>query len=295
MGTATGSVLVIDDEPDMRQMLAYDLTQEGYEVATAESGMAAIQAIRNRRFDVAVTDLKMPVMDGVQTLAALKEIDPDMEVIIATGYASLDSAVACLKHGAFDYIQKPYDLEQIRTLLSRALEHSRTRGMTALCEASRELAAGIEHADPLVLAVNIAGRVLRADVAALVLTPFEAGARQDDEVEVVFPEGSPLPSAEALVSVALAAAGGRVPVRAPSPETPLLPPTLGADYSSLLCYPLSARDATLGVLVLLRKSGAPPFTPADVRHGTVFVTQIMIAVDNRRLSNELMRCRHSLN
>ncbi|MBI5524964.1 MAG: response regulator [Deltaproteobacteria bacterium] len=295
MDTAVGSVLVIDDEPDMRQMLAYDLTQEGYEVATAESGMAAIQAIRNRRFDVAVTDLKMPVMDGVQTLAALKEIDPDMEVIIATGYASLDSAVACLKHGAFDYIQKPYDLEQIRALLSRALEHSRTRGVTALYEASRELAAGLEHSDPLVLAVNIAGRVLRADVAALVLTPFQAGTWHDDDVEIVFPEGSPRPSAEALTSVALLAADERKPVRVPSPERPLPPPALADEYGTLLCYPLSARDTTLGVLVLLRKAGAPPFTPADVRHGTVFVTQIMIAIDNRKLSNELVRCQHSLN
>ena len=285
------TVLVIDDEPDMREMLAFDLSQEGYEVQTAESGMAALQAIRARRFDVAVTDLKMPGMDGVQTLAALKEIAPDMEVIIATGYASLDSAVACLKHGAFDYIQKPYDLEQIRTLLGRALDKSRSQGVTALYDASNELLEGMKRSDPLILAVTIAGRVLHADAAGLVLT---AADRRD--YEIVFPGDGPRPSGEFFNAVADRALARGAAIRIPSPEAQDLPFGAGKEgFTSLLAYPLVVRESVLGALVLLRRDEHPAFTLAEMRRGMVFITQIMMAIDNRRLQLELRRCQHALN
>lgn len=285
------TVLVIDDEPDMREMLSFDLSQEGYEVVTVESGMAALHAIRARRYDVAVTDLKMPGMDGVQTLAALKEIDPDMEVIIATGYASLESAVACLKHGAFDYIQKPYDLEQIRTLLARALDKSRQQGVTALCDASRDLLEGMKQADPLVLAVNIAGRVLHADAAGLVLT---AADRRD--YEIVFPGEGPRPPGEFFNAVADRVLAKGAALRVPSPEAQDLPFGAAAEgFASMLAYPLIARESMLGAMVLLRRHERPGFTLSEMRRGMVFITQIMMAVDNRRLQSELHRCLSALN
>ena len=291
MDHTRASVLVIDDEPDMREMLAFDLLQEGYEVQTAESGMAALQAIRSRRFDVAVTDLKMPGMDGVQTLAALKNVDPDMEVIIATGYASLESAVACLQHGAFDYIQKPYDLDKIRTLLLRALDRSRHTGVAALYEASLDLLDGMQTADPLMLAVTIAGRVLHTDAAALVLT-----AEDQRDYEIIFPEGRAHPTGEFFNAVADRVLAANGPVRIPSPETQDLPFGAGKEgFTSLLAYPLIVRDSVLGALVLLRRLERPAFTLADMRRGMVFITQIMMAVENRRLQHELQRCRESLN
>ena len=108
-----GTVLVIDDEKDMREMLAFNLNQEGFEVVSAENGEAAVEAVKKRKFDLAVTDLKMPGMGGVATVAALKEIDPDIEIIVATGYASVETAVACMRHGAYDYICKPFSLQEL--------------------------------------------------------------------------------------------------------------------------------------------------------------------------------------
>ena len=291
MDHTRATVLVIDDEPDMREMLAFDLSEEGYEVSTAESGVAALQAIRGRRFDVAVTDLKMPGMDGVQTLAALKEIDPDMEVIIATGYASLESAVACLQHGAFDYIQKPYDLDQIRTLLRRALDKSRLQGVAGLYEASVELVEGLNHADPLVLAVTIAGRVLHADAAGLVLT-----ARERRDNEFIFPSAGTRPPGEFFSAVADRVLSQGAAIRIPSPEAQEFPfGAAGEGYASLIAYPLVVRESVLGALVLLRRADRPAFTLSDMRRGMVFITQIMMAVDNRRLVTELARRDRSLN
>jgi DNA-binding NtrC family response regulator len=116
------SVLVIDDEPGIREMLAYELSQDGFDVEMAENGLAAVEAVKRRKFDLAITDLRMPGMDGVATVEALRLLDPKIEVIVATGYASVETAVACMKRGAYDYIQKPFDLPELKLLLDRAAQ-----------------------------------------------------------------------------------------------------------------------------------------------------------------------------
>jgi DNA-binding response OmpR family regulator len=128
------SVLVIDDEPGIREMLRYELSQEGFDVEMAEDGLAAVEAVKRRKFDLAVTDLRMPGMDGVATMEALRSLDSDIEVIVATGYASVETAVACMKRGAYDYIQKPYDLSDLKLLLESAARKSRPQEVVALCE-----------------------------------------------------------------------------------------------------------------------------------------------------------------
>ncbi len=122
--SARASVLVIDDEQGIREMLRYELSQEGFDVEMAENGLAAVEAVKRRKFDLAITDLKMPGMDGVATVEALRSLDPKIEVIVATGYASVETAVACMKRGAYDYIEKPFDLTELKLLLERASQKS---------------------------------------------------------------------------------------------------------------------------------------------------------------------------
>jgi DNA-binding NtrC family response regulator len=122
--SARASVLVIDDEQGIREMLCYELSQDGFEVEMAENGAAAMEAVKRRKFDLAITDLKMPGMDGVATVEALRSLDPKIEVIVATGYASVETAVACMKRGAYDYIEKPFDLTELKLLLDRASQKS---------------------------------------------------------------------------------------------------------------------------------------------------------------------------
>src|SRR5262249_31554717 len=128
---ARAAVLVIDDEPGIRDLLSFELSQEGFDVETAANGYAAVEALKRRKFDLAVTDLKMPGMDGVETVAALRALDPDIEVIVATGYASVETAVACMKRGAYDYIQKPFDLAELKLLLERASQKSHLQSVVA--------------------------------------------------------------------------------------------------------------------------------------------------------------------
>ena len=119
------AVLVIDDEPDVRDFLAFLLLQDGFEVATADSGKAAVQAVEARHFDIALTDIRMPGMGGLATLLALRKIQEDIQVIVATGYAQSEEARACLNSGACGLLQKPFDIAELRLLIERILERQK--------------------------------------------------------------------------------------------------------------------------------------------------------------------------
>jgi len=106
-------VLLVDDEVDFLNVVAKRLTKRDLRVATATSGMAALAHIEVAPVDVVVLDLKMPDMDGLQTLRAIKSIKPRIEVIMLTGHADLATAVNGMEIGAFDYLLKPTDVDEL--------------------------------------------------------------------------------------------------------------------------------------------------------------------------------------
>jgi DNA-binding NtrC family response regulator len=111
-------------------MLGFVLAKDGFEVDTVDGGVAAVAAVRAERFDLVITDMKMPGMNGLETLTALKEIDASIEVIVVTGYASEQTAADCVKRGAYGYLRKPFELEDLRTLIDRALARRREQAAT---------------------------------------------------------------------------------------------------------------------------------------------------------------------
>lgn len=118
---APARMLVIDDDPGVREVLKLALVLEGFDVVEAESGDVAVAAATTHAFDVAITDLKMPGMSGLETLAALRQIDPSLPVIIASGFLAEEVAAECLSLGALACIRKPFDLEDLLSLVQRAL------------------------------------------------------------------------------------------------------------------------------------------------------------------------------
>ena len=101
---AAARILVVDDERSMREVLFSMLKNEGYDVAVAEGGEAAIEAVRRETFDAIITDVRMPKVDGLQVLKATKELSPSTVVIIITAFGSSETAVEAMKLGAYDYI-----------------------------------------------------------------------------------------------------------------------------------------------------------------------------------------------
>ncbi|HKI10587.1 MAG TPA: sigma-54 dependent transcriptional regulator [Candidatus Acidoferrum sp.] len=120
-----GNLLVVDDELIVRDSLDKWFREEGYDVTVAESAQDALTKMAAKRFDLALVDIKMPGTDGVELQRRMREIDPEMLVIIMTGYASVDTAVAALKNGAYDYVSKPFDPDDIAHSVHNAISHKR--------------------------------------------------------------------------------------------------------------------------------------------------------------------------
>jgi len=117
-----GRILIVDDEATAVENLAHVCRKEGYEVTTRMSGMAALEILEKKQFDIVLTDLQMEKVDGMAVLRQVKEHAPETAVILITGYATLDSAVAAMKAGAFHYIAKPFRLDEVREVVRNAME-----------------------------------------------------------------------------------------------------------------------------------------------------------------------------
>lgn len=115
-------LLIVDDEVKFLDSIAKRLEMRGLEVTKASNGQQAVEAARKQKFDLALLDLKMPGMDGRQVLEILKKEHKYIDVIILTGHGSLESAVECTKLGAYGYLPKPYELDNLLEILKEAYE-----------------------------------------------------------------------------------------------------------------------------------------------------------------------------
>jgi two-component system response regulator PilR (NtrC family) len=125
MKNSKGKIMVVDDEKSMREILQIFLKNEGYSVTVANDGEAATETARNDIFDLVITDMKMPKVSGLELLKNIKEITPETIVVIVTAFGTTESAVEAMKHGAYDYIQKPFQMDEIRLVVKNAIEKQR--------------------------------------------------------------------------------------------------------------------------------------------------------------------------
>jgi len=132
MSTAfKAKILIVDDELVVRDSLNRMFQDEGYESRAVASGREALEGLNPGDYDLALLDIRMPGMDGMDLQSRLHQIDPELTIVIMTGYASVDTAVRALKQGAYDYIVKPVDPDELLHLVSKALEHRVARGEVA--------------------------------------------------------------------------------------------------------------------------------------------------------------------
>ncbi len=121
-------VLIVDDEPDLRELVAVTLSQMGLRCFGAENLVEARDLILKEHFDLCLTDLRLPDGDGIQVVETIQQHQPDTAVAVITAYGNMDSAISALKAGAFDFLSKPVQLQQLRDLVSQALELSKLTG-----------------------------------------------------------------------------------------------------------------------------------------------------------------------
>lgn len=115
-------ILVVDDQPEVADTVVEIMTRAGYSAAAAYSGMEAVRRFQEGIFQLVITDLKMPEINGMDLLMTVKEIDGRIPVIVVTGYGTIQKAVEAIKNGAYDFIEKPVDRDKLILIVERALE-----------------------------------------------------------------------------------------------------------------------------------------------------------------------------
>jgi CheY-like chemotaxis protein len=118
-------ILLVDDYIPSRNVLEESLEGDDFTIVTSENGLEAIHTLKKNRFDLVITDLKMPGATGIEVLKNAREMNPDVQVIIITGYASLETAIEAIKSGAYDYITRPFKLDEIKVVVNNACEKIR--------------------------------------------------------------------------------------------------------------------------------------------------------------------------
>jgi DNA-binding NtrC family response regulator len=118
----TASILVVDDEENAREGLSKILSKEGYRVETAANGKEAIDSLKRQRYDLVITDMRMPLMDGFEVLREIKKMDENIGVIMITAYGEVESYLEAMNMGAFEYINKPVRVNELKRVITKVLE-----------------------------------------------------------------------------------------------------------------------------------------------------------------------------
>jgi DNA-binding NtrC family response regulator len=174
-------ILVIDDDVSLRRVLEYNLQEEGYEVSVAATGEEGLKQFEEQKPALVITDMKMPGMDGVQVLKAVKERSPDTLVIIITAFGTVDVAVEAMKAGAYDYITKPFNRDEIKLVVRKALQ------LSNLSEENRQLREELTERVDFRNIVGISGEMEKvfnvvrrvADTEATVIITGESGTGKE--------------------------------------------------------------------------------------------------------------------
>ena len=170
--TTAPRVLVVDDERSMRELLSIVLRREGYDVTLAENGRSAIEQLERARFDLLISDIKMPDMSGVDVLRAAKRLDQDILGIMITAFASADTAIEAMRLGAHDYLSKPFDIDELKIKVRNALEQRQLRSENVLLKralgTTHQFGNIVGRSDKMLAVFKLIEQIARTDSTVLV-------------------------------------------------------------------------------------------------------------------------------
>ena len=298
-------ILVVDDEERICQSLTALLGREGYTIETATDGEAAIAKIEKSPYDLILSDIKMPKADGMTVLKKARQRDPEALVVLMTGYASLESAIAAVSAGAYEYILKPVDIEDLKRLVKRAVDKrevdlAKRTLMVELSEANQRLKREISQKEALYQAalsfssseklgdllqriVTLAAGVLGAKVGSIMLLDPEGKYLVIRAALGLSPEIIESTRLEVGASIAGQAAGTGLPILVRDLETdPRFARASRQKYEtkSLLSVPLKLGEKVLGVLNLADKKDASSFSEEDLNLLSAFASLASLALSD---------------
>src|SRR3972149_4451867 len=302
---STGKILIVDDEERMCQSLSRLLSDLGYQTKAVVEASAAVKEVESDSYDLVLTDIKMPGMDGFDLLKAAKGKDKDSVVVFMTGYGSLESAVKAISLGAYDYLLKPLELEDLKLTIQRGLQkrkadqeknsllaeleatnqvlQKRVQELDALYQASKSISTTVELKELLPALLELATRVIGAKIGSIMLLDqnkkelkIEAAIGLDPDIirETTLKLGD---------SIAGYVAEKGTPLMVEDVESdPRFKRINKAKYEtrSLLSVPLRIQNKTIGVINLNNKLDGSAFSADDLRLLTTFASQAAVAIDD---------------
>jgi putative nucleotidyltransferase with HDIG domain len=291
------NILVIDDEESILSLSEDILTKFHYNVRTASDGEEGVQLLENEKFDLILTDIKMPRMDGLDVIRHVRAKNNEIPIIIITGYGTLDIAIKSLRLGAQGFLLKPFTPSDLTGSVTEALEKTRLlsenirmRALMPLFEVSKEIIGEVDPKRLLKLIVDIAVKETRADKVWLALTDDAVSRLTLKEWYGLSPQFVRDFGREYSDIIAASIVKEKKPFLI-TPDTKLPQElekiTVIEEISSGIFVPLTIRSNTIGLLCICRVSSEHPFTPSDVELISVLSGQAAAAIENARLYEKL--------
>jgi len=295
MTTAGKKILIVDDEPSIVDIVEKYLKKKGYEVARADNGNDAFAVVKTGSIDLVISDIKMPGISGVELLQKIREYSSTMPVLLATGFPTIESAIEALKLGAYDYLTKPFRLEEIgekirRALLQRQLQEENIlfSKLVSLHEVTKILASTLDITELNTKFLDFSTRLAKADGGALIFAEankkLSLAEKQGDAFKTDFWVSQPFVLAVKWVlehqePLVIEAGSRELPAEGLQP--------VPSGIQAYVAFPLKTPSHTIGVLNLVRVSGGAPFSNLDLELINVLASQASISIENVRLVHNM--------
>lgn len=288
-----GKILIIDDEDSIRQLCSAVLTSEDYLIRSASNGIEALKLVGFEPFDLILTDIRMPGMDGLQFIISIRGIDAETPIVVITGHGTVETAIESLKLGVQGFLMKPFTIKELKGAVHDAFiktrlmkENIRLRALMPLFETAKMLMSQIDLDQLLGTIVDAAMKDTRADRGSLMLLDEKRW-----ELRIAASSGLPpeliSSSREKIgkgISGWVAEKGKPLLISNSSSLDPALSESMrDGGISSALCVPLIIKEKVIGVLNLSKTRTEDQFTNADQEMLSVLCGQAAIAIENARL------------
>src|SRR5688572_14562706 len=286
-------VLVVDDEKFIRDIIADFLGMEGYIVRTAEDGSSAVNELERARYDMIISDLKMPRMGGLELLKEVAKTHPDTLTVIMTGFGTVETAIDAMKRGAYDYILKPFKVEEIVHIVQRGLEKKRLtaenlrlREALSLYRVSEAIAASLSLDEVIATVADSALNEVRADIVSTWLDDGEGGFFQRINAHATnVPEGEELGSLDAHAVIERLKLGFVLEHSARARE--LFAEHPARHVASLLAVPLKMRERVVGFIAVVSLTASKRFDEGQRKLLSIVASRAAAAIENARLYEDL--------
>jgi response regulator RpfG family c-di-GMP phosphodiesterase len=286
-------VLVVDDEKFIRDIIADFLGMEGYIVRTAEDGTSAVTELERARYDMVISDLKMPKMGGLDLLKEVARVHPDTLTVIMTGFGTVETAIDAMKRGAYDYILKPFKVEEIVHIVQRGLEkrrlsaeNLRLREALSLYKVSEAIAASLSLDEVVSTLSESALSEVRSDLVMTWLADGEGNfAIRSLNYSALLEEGEELGELDPVKVVERLGTGPIIEHGARAREMFAAHPS--RQVSSLIIVPLKMRDRLLGFVSTVSLTASRRFDEGQRKLLAIIASRAAAAIENARLYEDL--------